>query len=96
MSSINYTCDLRLAATRALCDALDCSLINFKDETERNRIIKALLKTSASKEAEIKYAAFECLLSISSTCYEVLEPYMQAIFDLTINAVKCDEEVVAL
>uniref|UniRef100_A0A5B7B4P7 Putative importin subunit beta-1 n=1 Tax=Davidia involucrata TaxID=16924 RepID=A0A5B7B4P7_DAVIN len=88
--------EVRLAATRALYNALDFAQSNFENEMERNYIMKVVCETVMAKETEIKQAAFECLVSIASTYYEVLEPYMQTIFELTSNAVKGDEEAVAL
>ncbi|KAK1670194.1 hypothetical protein QYE76_058353 [Lolium multiflorum] len=41
-------------------------------------------------------SAYECLVAIASTYYVHLSPYMQTIFNLTANAVKGDEEPVAL
>ncbi|XP_059644028.1 importin subunit beta-1-like [Cornus florida] len=88
--------EVRLSATRALYNALDFAQTNFENEMERNYIMKVVCETAMAKEAEIRQAAFECLVSIASTYYEVLEPYMQTIFELTSNAVKDDEEAVAL
>ncbi|KAL2541459.1 ARM repeat superfamily protein [Abeliophyllum distichum] len=88
--------DVRLAATRALYNALDFAQTNFENEMERNYIMKVICDAALAKETEIRQAAFECLVSIASTYYEVLEPYMQRIFELTSNAVKGDEEAVAL
>ncbi|XP_043723851.1 importin subunit beta-1 [Telopea speciosissima] len=88
--------EVRLAATRALYNALDFAQTNFENEMERNYIMKVVCETAMSKEAEIRQAALECLVSISSTYYDVLEPYMQTLFELTSNAVKSDEEAIAL
>lgn len=88
--------EVRLAATKALYNALDFAQTNFQNEMERNFIMKVVCQTAMAKEAEIRQAAFECLVSIASTYYEVLEPYMQTIFQLTASAVKGDEEGVAL
>ncbi|KAK4478427.1 hypothetical protein RD792_013898 [Penstemon davidsonii] len=88
--------EVRLAATRALYNALDFARTNFENEMERNYIMKVVCDAALAKETEIRQAAFECLVSIASTYYEVLEPYMQRIFELTSNAVKGDEEAVAL
>ncbi|XP_077216543.1 importin subunit beta-1-like [Tasmannia lanceolata] len=96
MNLAMHSADVRLAATRALYNALDFAQSNFENEMERNYIMKVVCETAISKEAEIRQAAFECLVSISSMYYEVLEPYMQALFELTANAVKGDEESVAL
>lgn len=88
--------EVRLAATRALYNALDFAQTNFENEMERNFIMKVVCETAMSKEAQIKLAAFECLVSIASRYYEVLEPYMQTIFELTANAVKGGDEGAAL
>ncbi|XP_076925386.1 importin subunit beta-1-like [Bidens hawaiensis] len=87
---------VRLAATTALYNALDFAQTNFENEHERNYIMKVVCETAMAKEAGIRQAAFECLVSIASTYYNVLEPYMPKLFELTANAVKGDEEGVAL
>ncbi|MQM20344.1 hypothetical protein Taro_053361 [Colocasia esculenta] len=87
---------VRLAAIRSLFNALDFAQINFENETERDYIMKVICEAAVSEELEIRKAAFECLVSISSMHYEVLEPYMQAIYSLTANAVREDEEPAAL
>ncbi|XP_059668042.1 importin subunit beta-1-like [Cornus florida] len=96
MNVTEHSTEVRLAATRALNNALIFAQTNFENEMERNYIMKMVCETSMAKEAEIRQAALECLVSIASTYYEVLEPYMQTIFELTSTAVKGDEEVVAL
>ncbi|KAL5806852.1 hypothetical protein ACOSQ4_029585 [Xanthoceras sorbifolium] len=96
MNLAENSVEVRLAATRALYNALDFAQTNFQNEMERNYIMKMVCETAKSKEVEIRQAAFECLVSIASTYYDVLEPYMQTIFELTSNAVKGDEEAVAL
>ncbi|KAJ4970934.1 hypothetical protein NE237_004033 [Protea cynaroides] len=96
MNLAEHSPEVRLAATRALYNALDFAQTNFENEMERNYIMKVLCETTMSKEAEIRQAAFECLVSISSTYYDVLEPYMQTLFELTSNAVNRDEEAIAL
>eukprot|EP00268_Persea_americana_P036497 TRINITY_DN35981_c0_g3_i4.p1 TRINITY_DN35981_c0_g3~~TRINITY_DN35981_c0_g3_i4.p1 ORF type:complete len:871 (+),score=200.80 TRINITY_DN35981_c0_g3_i4:478-3090(+) len=96
MTPSDHTSDVCLAATRALYNALDFAQTNFDNEMERNYIMKVVFETAVSKEVEIRQAAFECLVSISSTYYGVLEPYIQTIFDLTVNAVRRDDEPVAL
>ncbi|KAH6837544.1 ARM repeat superfamily protein [Perilla frutescens var. hirtella] len=88
--------DVRLAATRALYNALDFARTNFDNEMERNYIMKVICDAALANEIEIRKAAFECLVSIASTYYEILDPYMQKIFELTSNAVKGDEEAVSL
>ncbi|XP_047316427.1 importin subunit beta-1-like [Impatiens glandulifera] len=96
MSVGEYGPEVRLAATKALYNALDFAQTNFDNEMERNFIMKVVCETAVAKEPEIRQAAFECLVSIASTYYEVIEPYMETIFQLTSAAVKGDEEAVAL
>lgn len=96
MNLAENSAEVRVAATKALYNALDFAETNFQNEMERNFIMKVVCDTAMSKEVEIRQAAFECLVSIASTYYEVLAPYMQALFELTSNAVKGDEEAVAL
>ncbi|KAL6987881.1 Importin subunit beta-1 [Sarracenia purpurea var. burkii] len=96
MNITEYSPEVRLAATKALYNALDFAQTNFENEMERNYIMKVVCETAVAKETEIRQAAFECLVSIASTYYEVLVPYMQTIFELTSKAVKADEEAVAL
>ncbi|GLT73784.1 hypothetical protein SLA2020_456190 [Shorea laevis] len=96
MNLAEHSLDVRLTATRALYNALDFAQTNFENEMERNYIMKVVCETAMSKEVEIRQAAFECLVAIASTYYDVLEPYMQTLFELTSNAVKGDEEAVAL
>ncbi|KMT12381.1 hypothetical protein BVRB_5g103140 [Beta vulgaris subsp. vulgaris] len=96
MSLVQHSPEIRLAATKALYNALAFAQTNFENEMERNYIMKVVCETAASQEVQIRQAAYECLVAIASMYYEVLEPYMQTLFELTSKAVKGDEEVVAL
>lgn len=96
MNLAELSVEVRLAATKALYNALDFAQTNFQNDMERNYIMKVVCDTAKAKEVEVRQAAFECLVSIASTYYDVLEPYMQTLFELTSAAVKGDEEAVAL
>ncbi|XP_020087575.1 importin subunit beta-1-like [Ananas comosus] len=96
MNQKEHSSEVRLAAVKALYNALDFAQTNFENELERAFIIKVVCETAVSKESEIRQAAFECLVSIASTYYEILEPFMPSLFNLTSNAVRGDEEPVAL
>ncbi|GMP24918.1 hypothetical protein CsSME_00002017 [Camellia sinensis var. sinensis] len=85
MNASEGSIDVRLAATRALYNALGFAQANFSNDMERDYIMRV-----------IRQAAFECLVSISSTYYEKLAPYIQDIFNITAKAVREDEEPVAL
>ncbi|KAH7429407.1 hypothetical protein KP509_09G046600 [Ceratopteris richardii] len=88
--------DVRLAATRALCNALDFAQSNFDNDMERDYIMRVICEATFSPEVKIRLAAFECLVSISSAYYSKLSPYMGDLFTITSKAVREDEEGVAL
>ncbi|XVF51030.1 hypothetical protein PTKIN_Ptkin04bG0150700 [Pterospermum kingtungense] len=96
MSASEGNTDVRLAATRALYNGLGFAQANFNNEMERDYIMRVVCEATLSPEVRIRQAAFECLVSISSTYYEKLAPYIHDIFNVTAKAVKEDEEPVAL
>ncbi|MQL83796.1 hypothetical protein Taro_016284 [Colocasia esculenta] len=96
MTATEGNTDVRLAATRALNNALGFAQANFSNDMERDYIMRVVCEATLSPELKIRQAAFECLVSISSTYYEKLASYMQDIFNITSKAVREDEEPVAL
>lgn len=96
MNASEMNNDVRLAATRALYNALNFAQANFSNDMERDYIMRVVCEATQSAELKIRQAAFECLVSISSTYYEKLAPYMQDIYNITAKAVREDEEPVAL
>ncbi|XP_010912456.1 importin subunit beta-1 [Elaeis guineensis] len=88
--------DVRLAATRALYNALGFAQANFSNDMERDYIMRVVCEATLSPVVKIRQAAFECLVAISSTYYDKLASYMQDIFNITAKAVREDEEPVAL
>ncbi|CAI0544592.1 unnamed protein product [Linum tenue] len=96
MSSSEGNNDVRLAAIRALYNALGFAQANFSNDMERDYIMRVVCEAALSKEEKIRLAAFECLVSIASMYYEKLTPYMNDIFTITAKAVREDVESVAL
>ncbi|CAN1250825.1 Importin subunit beta-1 [Linum perenne] len=96
MSSSEGNTDVRLAAVRALYNALGFAQANFSNDMERDYIMRVVCEAALSTELKIRQAAFECLVSIASMYYEKLTPYMQDIFTITSKAVREDDEAVAL
>ncbi|CAI7747871.1 unnamed protein product [Closterium sp. NIES-54] len=88
--------DIRLAATRALSNALEFAQTNFENEVERNYIMTVICEASLCPDMRVRQAAFECLVAISSTYYSKLAPYMNDIFQITAKATREDQEPVAL
>ncbi|CAH1424712.1 unnamed protein product [Lactuca virosa] len=93
--NITEQSSVRLAAATALYKALQFTHTNFENEMERNNIMKVVCETARAKEADIRKAAFQCLVFIASTYYKFLEPYMATLFELTANAIDVDEESIA-
>ncbi|KAL5719053.1 Importin subunit beta-1 [Ranunculus cassubicifolius] len=96
MNSSEGSNDVRLAATKALYNALSFAQANFTNDMERDYIMRVVCEATLTPEVKVRQAAFECLVSISSTYYSKLAPYIQDIFNITAKAVKEDEEPVAL
>ncbi|CAI0397469.1 unnamed protein product [Linum tenue] len=96
MSSSEGNNDVRLAAIRALYNALGFAQANFSNDMERDYIMRVVCEAALSKEEKNRQAAFECLVSIASMYYEKLTPYMNDIFTITAKAVREDVESVAL
>ncbi|PIA46762.1 hypothetical protein AQUCO_01500362v1 [Aquilegia coerulea] len=96
MNSSETNNDVRLAATRALYNALGFAQANFTNDMERDYIMRVVCEATLSPELKIRQAAFECLVAISSTYYEKLAPYIQDIFNIAAKAVREDEEPIAL
>lgn len=88
--------DVRLAATKALYNALGFAQANFSNDMEREYIMRVVCETTMSPEVKIRQAAFECLVSIAAMYYEKLAPYIQDIYNISAKAVRGDEEPVAL
>ncbi|KAJ8638813.1 hypothetical protein MRB53_015507 [Persea americana] len=96
MNSSEGDNDVRLAATRALCNALGFAQVNFTSDMERDYIMRVVCEATLSPDMRIRQAAFECLVSISSMYYEKLSSYIHDIFNIASKAVREDEEPVAL
>mmetsp|Transcript_14375 Transcript_14375/g.47212 ORF Transcript_14375/g.47212 Transcript_14375/m.47212 type:complete len:885 (+) Transcript_14375:177-2831(+) len=87
---------IRLAATQALANALEFASQNFKKEQERNIIMKVVFEGAVFEDVRVRQASMECLVSIAAEYYDELLPYMQHALQVTLNAVRTDEEGVAL
>ena len=88
--------EIRLAATNALVNAMYFAEGNFEREQERNYIMQVTCEATVCADVRVRQAAFEVLVGAAENYYEKLQPYMTAIFDLTVKATKGDEESVAL
>ncbi|CAM8989944.1 unnamed protein product [Rhodiola kirilowii] len=96
MSSSEANMEVRLAASRALYNALGFAQANFSNDMERDYIMRVICEAALSPQVKIRQAAFECLVSVSSSYYEKLPAYIEDIFNITAKAVREDDELVAL
>jgi len=80
--------DTRLAGTQALYNALAFVKKNFDNETERNYNMQTVCETTQAERSDIRLAAYECVVSIAETYYDLLAPYMQALYSLTLQCVE--------
>ncbi|XP_026288912.1 importin subunit beta-1 isoform X2 [Frankliniella occidentalis] len=88
---------VRLAATTALHNSLEFTRANFDKESERNYIMEVVCEATQSTDIQVRVAALQCLVKIMSLYYQYMEPYMgQALFPITLEAMKCDNDEVAL
>ncbi|CAB9527268.1 Importin subunit beta-1 [Seminavis robusta] len=86
---------IRLAATTALRNALVFCNKNFDKKPERDAIMSAVCDATRSPDARVRTAAFDCLAQIAFLYYNHLQDYMTTVFELTVTAIKGDEEPVA-
>jgi len=88
--------DIRLAAATALRNSLEFIKGNMGNETERNMIMQAICEATQSDAVKVRMMAFECLSAIAQLYYELLQPYMQAIFQITLPTIQTDEADVGM
>jgi importin subunit beta-1 len=88
---------VRLAATNALLNSLEFTKANFEKDSERNFIMEVVCEATQSTEVQISVAALQCLVKIMTLYYQFMESYMgQALFPITLEAMKSDNDQVAL
>jgi len=88
--------DIILAATNALCNALEFVQTNFQQKVERDYIMTVVCEATQIQDTKVRNAAFECLAKIATLYYDVIDQYMQSIFTITLLAIKNDVTEVQL
>ncbi|KAF2726343.1 ARM repeat-containing protein [Polychaeton citri CBS 116435] len=88
--------DTRNAAITALGDSLEFVRTNFENEGERNYIMQVICEATQANDSRIQQGAYGCLNRIMGLYYDKMRFYMEkALFGLTIQGMKNDEEDVA-
>ncbi|KAF2641883.1 importin subunit beta-1 [Massarina eburnea CBS 473.64] len=88
--------DVRNAAISALGDSIEFVRSNFENEGERNYIMQVICEATQADDMRIQQGAYGCLNRIMGLYYDKMRFYMEkALFGLTIQGMKNDEEDVA-
>ncbi|KAF2199381.1 importin subunit beta-1 [Delitschia confertaspora ATCC 74209] len=88
--------DVRNAAISALSDSIEFVRSNFENEGERNYIMQVICEATQAEDNRIQQGAYGCLNRVMGLYYDKMRFYMEkALFGLTIQGMKSDEEDVA-
>ncbi|EFA76306.1 hypothetical protein PPL_10069 [Heterostelium album PN500] len=82
---------VKLAATDALCNALEFVKGNFDKKEERDHIMRVVFENCTSGDHLIRKSAFENLVKIVSLYYEYIMEYMSDIYNLTVTVIQNDQ-----
>lgn len=89
--------DVQLAALHALQNSLEFIRQNFEREGERNYIMQVVCESTQASNSDVQVAGFECLVKTMQLYYDKMRFYMEkALFGLTVNGMKSENEDVAL
>lgn len=87
--------NVKLAAVRALSNALEFASTNFEVETERTYIMTVICEACNAPNDDVKESAYQCLCRIAELYYEKLPNYIQTLLEMSLNAIKTQSDVVA-
>lgn len=88
--------DVRVAAINALSDSIEFVRSNFDNEGERNYIMQVICEATQAEDSRIQQGSYGTLNRIMGLYYDKMRFYMEkALFGLTIQGMKSDEEDVA-
>jgi importin subunit beta-1 len=85
-----------LAATRALCDALEFAFVNFEHNEERTYLMQMICEVTINHDPRIRLAAYQNLNKVLELHYRYLEPYIATIYGLTTKTFQDGDDEVAM
>lgn len=85
----------RLAAIRALTNAIHLAKNNFEVENERSYLMQVVCQGTQAASEQMRVAAFQCLQNIADNYYPKLQAYMTELYGMTTKAIKEDNDEVA-
>lgn len=88
--------EMRLAAITALNNSIEFASANFEVQNERDALIRAICEATQAKEIKIRERAFECCAEVAEFYYSKLGPYIQVLYELSVQAIRADEATVGM
>lgn len=88
--------NIKFAAATAFLNSLEFIRGNFEKQDDRNFMMTVLCNATVCPDKKIKVIALQCCVKIMSLYYEYMSPYMQSLFNITVEAMKSEDEDVVL
>ena len=82
---------VRLAGVVALNNSLAFTTENFGRANERDMIMRTVCESTQCTDVKVREKAFECIAHISDLYYDMLQPYVDTLFQLTTTAIRTDD-----
>jgi importin subunit beta-1 len=82
---------VRLAGVVALNNSLGFTTENFSRTNERDMIMRTVCESTQCTDVKVREKAFECIAHISDLYYDMLQPYVDTLFQLTTTAIRTDD-----
>eukprot|EP00013_Stygamoeba_regulata_P022990 CAMPEP_0177646088 /NCGR_PEP_ID=MMETSP0447-20121125/9588_1 /TAXON_ID=0 /ORGANISM="Stygamoeba regulata, Strain BSH-02190019" /LENGTH=868 /DNA_ID=CAMNT_0019148599 /DNA_START=53 /DNA_END=2659 /DNA_ORIENTATION=- len=80
---------------RAFYHCIESASKNFSRPKERDLIMTVIHSTCNNEDDDVKVLGLECLVEIARVYYAYLGPYMEGLYNVTIAAIKHEEEEIA-
>jgi importin subunit beta-1 len=94
--AVNQPTEVRHAATRALCDAIEFATMNFERTEERDYLMQMICEATICPDARVRLAAYQNLNKVADLHYKYLEAYIQTIYQLTTQSFNDSDDEVAM
>lgn len=86
--------EMKLAGITAMCNSLDFTHNNFDVQAERDAIMSAICASCQCQDVRVREKAFECLVKVAEQYYDKLPQYLTNLFQMTVQAIRSDEQEV--
>lgn len=88
--------NIKFAATTAFLNALEFIRGNFEKQDDRNFMMTVVCNATICAEKKVKVTALQCCVKIVTLYYEHISAYIQSLFNITVDAMKSDDDDVVL